>query len=272
MAPVIDDQTTYSHYLVARQAVQDEALNRLTPTDDQKITLIVIGVYVAAVLILWNMPFIKIVLAPFKLLTVGLHEFSHAIVGCFTCAKIEAIEIDPDEGGVTRMRGGIPMCTLPAGYLGSSLIGAILVMCGFDVLASKVASIFLGVCLLFILWWARNWLTRGIGILFIGLIVLLWLVAKSTGLKYYVLFVGVMSCLYCLWDILDDLVFRKAYESDASKFAKQCGGCMSSRVWGVIWFIISLIFFVAGILIGLVAFKDDQETQQQRADSLGTLQ
>jgi hypothetical protein len=34
---------------------------------------------------------------------VGLHEFSHAFVGCLTCAKIESIEIDPDEGGVTRM-------------------------------------------------------------------------------------------------------------------------------------------------------------------------
>jgi hypothetical protein len=38
-----------------------------------------------------------------QLLTVGLHEFSHAIVGCCTCAKIDSIEIDPDEGGVTRM-------------------------------------------------------------------------------------------------------------------------------------------------------------------------
>lgn len=66
---------------------------------------------------------------------------------------------------------------------------------------------------------------------------------------------SVMSCLYCLWDILDDLVFRKVHESDASKFAKMCGGCMSSRVWGALWFMISLIFFVAGILIGLAAFK-----------------
>ena len=66
MAPVIDDQTSYAHYLVARQAVQDDAASRLAPTDDQRITLIIIGVYVAAVLILWNMPIIKIVLAPFK--------------------------------------------------------------------------------------------------------------------------------------------------------------------------------------------------------------
>ncbi|KAL1934648.1 hypothetical protein VTP01DRAFT_6830 [Rhizomucor pusillus] len=267
MAPV--DQTSYPHYLVARQAVQDGVANSLTPTDDQRITLIVIGVYTAAILILWNMPFVKIVLAPFKLLTVGLHEFSHAIVGCFTCAKIESIEIDPDEGGVTRMRGGIPMCTLPAGYLGSSAIGAILVMLGFDLLGSKIASVFLGVCLLITLWWAKNWLTRGIGVLFIGLIVLLWFVAHGVGLKYFVLFIGVMSCLYCLWDILDDLVFRKAHESDAAKFAKLCGNCMSSRIWGVLWFFISLVFFIAGILIGLAAFKDDQQTQQQQANAFG---
>ncbi|KAF7727894.1 hypothetical protein EC973_006893 [Apophysomyces ossiformis] len=267
MPPV--DQTSYSHYLVARQAVQDQAANKLTPTEDQKIILIIIGAYIVGILVLWNMPIAKIILSPFKLLTVGLHEFSHAIVGCCTCAKIESIEIDPDEGGVTRMRGGIPMCTLPAGYLGSSAIGAILVMCGFNILASKIASIFLGVCLLFTLWWAKNWLTRCIGVGFIGVMIFLWWLAHGAGLRYFVLFVGVMSCLYCLWDILDDLVFRKMYESDASKFAKLCGSFMSSRVWGVLWFLISLVFFVAGILIGLAAFKEDQATQQKQAQGFG---
>ncbi|CAM0135299.1 hypothetical protein VKS41_000117 [Umbelopsis sp. WA50703] len=268
MPPVTDSY--YKHYLVARQNVADQATVGLTPTSDQKIILIIIGVYIAAILILWNMPIAKIILSPFKLLTVGLHEFSHAIVGCCTCAKIDSIEIDPDEGGVTRMRGGIQACTLPAGYLGSSLIGAVLVMCGFNILASKIASIFLGVCLLFTLWWAKNWLTRAIGIIFIGLIIFLWWLAHGAGLKYFVLFIGVMSSLYCLWDILDDLVFRKAYESDASKFAKVCGGgCMSSRAWGVIWFFISLIFLVCGILIGLAAFKETQEQQQQQTQGFG---
>jgi hypothetical protein len=36
------------------------------------------------------------------------------------------------------MRGGIQACTLPAGYLGSSLIGALLIFAGFDTVASKV--------------------------------------------------------------------------------------------------------------------------------------
>jgi hypothetical protein len=47
------------------------------------------------------------------------------------------------EGGLTKMRGGIQACTLPAGYLGSSLIGALLIFAGFDTVASKVSVSFL---------------------------------------------------------------------------------------------------------------------------------
>lgn len=105
----------------------------------------------------------------------GFHEFSHAFVGLLTCAKIESIQLDPDEGGATRMRGGISCLTLPAGYLGSSLIGAILIACGFDERASKVASIVVGVFFLMMLWWARrNWLTWVLIILMAGLFVLFW--------------------------------------------------------------------------------------------------
>lgn len=54
------------------------------------------------------------------------------------------------------MSGGIPWLTLPAGYLGSGLIGAALIACGFDTNASKVASLVLAVFFIFTLWWARN--------------------------------------------------------------------------------------------------------------------
>jgi hypothetical protein len=32
----------------------------------------------------------------------------------------------------------------------------------------------------------------------------------------------VMSAMYSVWDILEDLVFRKVNESDAAKFAELC--------------------------------------------------
>ena len=111
---------------------------------------------------------------------------SHAFVGILTCAHIHSIELDrasfvllsafalptptcfeknpayarankiADEGGATSMSGGIAWLTLPAGYLGSGLIGAALIACGFDTNASKVASLVLAVFFVFTLWWARR--------------------------------------------------------------------------------------------------------------------
>ncbi|KAG8891408.1 hypothetical protein FRB99_003618 [Tulasnella sp. 403] len=189
---------------------------------------------------------------------------SHALAGVLTGAKIKSIELDPDEGGATRMSGGIAAITLPAGYLGSSFIGACLIACGFDTTASKIACIVLAVFFLFTLWWARkNWLTwaliAGLGVL----IILAWFIADSVALRYLILFVGVMSCMYSIWDIIDDTLARKVNESDATKFAELCG-CCGSQVWGVFWLAVSFIFFVLGILVGIAAFKET--ASQQAAD------
>lgn len=236
----------------------------LTPNGTQTVTLVVIGAYSLFILIAWNLWGLRHIIYPFKLLTVAFHEFSHAAVGKCTGARIESITLDPNEGGLTRMRGGIQACTLPAGYLGSSLIGALLIFAGFDTVASKVASIILALMLLITLWWARNWLARIVVIIAIGMMVAFWFIDHGSPLRFYVLFNGVMSCLYSVWDIVDDLVFRKVNESDASQFAKLCP-IIPSRVWGLIWLIISVIFMVGGILAGLAAFKDN--TQEQTAAS-----
>lgn len=228
---------------------------RVTPNETQRNTLIVAGVYIIVIFILWHMPFLRVIIYPFKLLTVGFHEMSHAFMGVLTCATIHSIELDPDEGGATSMSGGIPWLTLPAGYLGSSLIGASLIACGFNTDASKVASIVMAVFFLFTLWWARkNWLSWLLILGMSGLIVLFWFVAGGEALRYLVLFIGVMSCMYVLWDVVDDTVARKVNSSDASAFADLIG-CCPSQVWGVIWLIQAFIFFALGVIVGLVAFK-----------------
>ena len=49
------------------------------------------------------------------MLTVAFHESGHALTGLCTGAHIESIELDPELGGLTTMRGGIQYITLPAG-------------------------------------------------------------------------------------------------------------------------------------------------------------
>ncbi|SMR48849.1 unnamed protein product [Zymoseptoria tritici ST99CH_1E4] len=200
----------------------------LTVNRTQAITVGVIGVYVVVIALLWNIPYVKNVLWPFKMLTIAFHEFGHALAAVLTGGKVESIELNPNEGGVTHMRGGKQFFTLPAGYLGSSLIGGLLVFCGFNIVASKVASIVLGVCFLLTLWWARkDWLTIVTIILATGLLV------------------GMNS-------------------SDASVFAKRYGG--SSRCWGLIWAFVSICFLAAAIVAGLAVFRQDFAQQKQDSD------
>jgi len=238
---------------------------QIQPNETQRNTLIVAGIYVIIIAILWHVPYLEKIIYPFKLLTVGFHEMSHAFAGVLTCATIHSIELNPDEGGVTKMSGGIPWITLPAGYLGSTFIGACLIACGFNTDASKVASIVLAVFFLFTLWWAkRNWLSWILILSMSALIVFFWFIGGGAALRYLVLFIGVMSCLYCVWDVIDDTVIRKVENSDASAFARICG-CCPSRVWGFIWTIQAIIFFALGIIIGLLAFKEN--AQQQASDA-----
>jgi len=140
------------------------------------------------------------------MLVIAFHEFGHAITAVLTGGHVKSISLDPREGGVTHMSGGISALTLPAGYLGSSLIGALLIFCGFDIVASKIASIVLGVCFLLTLWWARrDWLTIGTILAAVGLLVACWFIKHAEPLKYVVLFIGVMSALYSVWDIVSSL-------------------------------------------------------------------
>jgi hypothetical protein len=140
------------------------------------------------------------------MLVIAFHEFGHAITCVLTGGHVKSISLDPREGGVTHMQGGRNALTLPAGYLGSSLIGALLTFAGFNINASKIASIVVGVCFLLTLWWGRrDWLTIGTVLAAVGLLVGCWFIAHAEALRFVVLFIGVMSSLYSVWDIVSYL-------------------------------------------------------------------
>ena len=179
----------------------------LSVNHTQKATLGVIIAYTVIIALLWNIPYIRSILYPFKMLTIAFHEFSHALLCILTGGKVESISLDPREGGVTHMRGGLSALTLPAGYLGSSLIGALLIFCGFDIVASKIASLVLAACFLVTLWWGKkDWLTIGTILAAMGLLVACWFIEHAEALRFVVLFIGVMSALYSVWDIVSVLV------------------------------------------------------------------
>ncbi|KAA3471296.1 Lipoprotein signal peptidase [Gossypium australe] len=185
--------------------------------------LVTIGVFTVVILVLWR----TVLLLPFKLITVFLHEASHAIACKLTCGHVEGIKVHADEGGVTQTRGGIYWVILPAGYLGSSFWGMALILASTNLLTARIAAGCFLLALVVVLFYAKNWTLRGLSI-------------------------GVMNSLFSVYDIYDDLISRRVNSSDAEKFAEICPCPCNGVGWGFIWGMISFIFLGASVYLGLL--------------------
>lgn len=73
-----------------------------------------------------------------------------------TGGTILKVTIDPNLGGATIVEGGIPTIILSAGYLGSTIFGAIFTLAGWDILVAKIMSFVLGIGLVTPLFLVRD--------------------------------------------------------------------------------------------------------------------
>ncbi|CAK9218128.1 hypothetical protein BDL97_02G131400 [Sphagnum fallax] len=216
-----------------------------------------IGAFIFVILALWRTP----VLDPFKLITVFLHEASHATACKLTGGKVEGMEVKADEGGVTHTRGGYQWFILPAGYLGSAFWGMVLVVASTNDITLRIAAGLLIAALVVVLIIAKNWFLRFLCLGFITFLIIIWILQELTVLRhvnllrYTILFMGVMNCLFSVYDIYDDLISRRVNSSDAEKFADICPCPCNGVGWGVIWGFISFIFLLAAVYLGLVSLS-----------------
>ncbi|WOL08460.1 hypothetical protein Cni_G17213 [Canna indica] len=125
---------------------------------DQGTFIITVAVFTVVILALWR----TVLLTPFKLITVFLHETSHALACKLTCGDVEGISVHANEGGETQTRGGIYWFILPAGYLGSSFWGMVFILASTNLLTTRIAAGCFILALLVVLFVAKNWLLRGL--------------------------------------------------------------------------------------------------------------
>lgn len=157
---------------------------------------------------------------------------------------------------MTIIQGGRwPVAALPAGYMMSFIFGGIFLFCGFDTLASKVASgvILLGLVVVF--WWAAGIITKLLTVGTIGFVIALWFIDHSSALRYFVLFVGIMNLFYVIYDVMDDFVFRKVNSCCPVQHATRIPR-INPGIWALIYFTLAWIFFIAFLLIALAVWKE----------------
>jgi hypothetical protein len=187
---------------------------------------------------------------PLRVFVVFLHEISHGLAAVLTGGRIVAIGLTFDEGGVCITEGGSRFLILNAGYLGSLFWGALFLVLSARTRASREITGFVGVFVLVVtLLYVRSWFGFGYGLLTGAALV--WAAVKLPRdvVDDLLQTIGVVSCLYAVWDVGSDVLGREVPGSDASALG------LLTRIpgvfWGLAWIALSLV--VVFLALRLVA-------------------
>lgn len=187
------------------------------------------------VLALWD----TLLVYPFRLFVVFLHEISHGLAAVLTGGAIESIGLSFDEGGVCRTRGGSPFVILNAGYLGSLAWGALFLVAGERQKRARSVIAAIGLFTLVVtLVYVRTLFGFGYGLL--AGFAFLAVAARLPPAVSEVLLatIGATSALYAVWDVATDVLLRHAPESDAAALAQLTH--VPAAAWGLAWTLVSL--------------------------------
>lgn len=180
------------------------------------VSLAVPVVVAVVALVLWDTVFVY----PLKILVVLFHELSHGLAAVVSGGSIESIELSVEQGGVCYTRGGSSFLILNAGYLGSLVIGAAFLVVGARTRHDRVVVGALGLVLLAV---TVVYVRSRFGFLYglsAGALLLLVAAKLPNAVSDIILSViGVVSCLYAVWDIGSDVLFRHIPGSDAYRLA-----------------------------------------------------
>jgi Peptidase M50B-like len=191
-------------------------------------------------LVFWNSALVY----PLRVFVVFLHEISHGLAAALTGGRIVAIGLTFDEGGVCITQGGSRFLILNAGYLGSLFWGALFLVLSARTRASREITGVVGVFVLVVtLLYVRSFFGFVYGLLAGAALALAAVKLPRDVVDDLLQGIGVVSCLYAVWDVLSDVVTRDVPGSDASALGRLTG--IPGVLWGIAWTLVSLavVFF-----------------------------
>jgi hypothetical protein len=210
-------------------------------------------------LALWNTVFVY----PLRLLVVFLHEISHGLAAIATGGRVLRIELTAGEGGLCVTQGGWLLVVLNAGYLGSLVFGAVALVVVARTrwdrgLVTGLGLFLAAVTLLYVrtLFGFAYGLVAGAALVAVGSKLPSWseLVLKT---------IGVVSCLYGVWDIFSDVFFRSVRGSDANALGRATG--IPAVVWGTLWVALDVV-----VVVWALQAAAREDARAQPADPQGS--
>ncbi|BGP30332.1 hypothetical protein JCM10296v2_002086 [Rhodotorula toruloides] len=236
--------------------VDERVPGLFSPTEEQAWTLIAASISIVGITIAWNLWGLRWLLYSFKSYTVFVHESGHLLGLLLSGQRLHRFTIDPNTGGATHTVPGTLLrpLSLFLGPLVSLFFGAGLVFAAFDTRAAKYASFVVGVLWVPVVALQGNWVSRVNCLLPIGLLTGFWFVDHAYPLRFYILFIGVISLFYVVWDTMDDFFHRK--QNECCVVMIESNTAVSATLWFGLFFLMSCLAFVGVVLGGLAYWKE----------------
>jgi len=101
----------------------------------------------AVALLFWQIEALSWVIVPFRLFVTMIHELGHGLAAELTGGQFLRFEVTRGGAGLAYTRGGVPFVVIQAGYLGTALFGAGLLIAAHRVRRPGRVAVALGVFL-----------------------------------------------------------------------------------------------------------------------------
>lgn len=193
-------------------------------------------------LLSWIVPGLGLLYLPLRYLDTHLHEMAHAIAALFTGAAGIEIKVFADGSGVMQAFGGWQLVVSPAGYVGATIFGAIMILMSRKPETARAALYGIGGVLAFSMaFWVRgdfvgvfSGLFYAVGLLLAGRFL------GDTGAVLLLQFVGLQQLLTAFQSVIHLLALNTlaSRENDAAILAQATG--IPALFWSLAWSGVSL--------------------------------
>lgn len=191
----------------------------------------------AASVVGWAVPVVGLVLLPLQYLNTHAHEFFHAVAALGTGGGVQHIMVNADGSGVTNIGGGSVLVVASAGYLGTAILGGILLAAGrTDHGARNCLWALAGLLALSMVVWVRGDLVGVLsGLVWIAILGVAAKNLKGDALHFALAFLGVqigLQSLQSLLVLLNISTFTNV-QSDAAILQNVTG--IPALFWALLW-------------------------------------
>ncbi|MEW5844441.1 MAG: M50 family metallopeptidase [Bacteroidota bacterium] len=192
--------------------------------------------------VFWDTKFVY----PIKLFVVLLHEQCHALAALLTGGKIESMNIGFDLGGSCQASGGNAVVIASAGYIGSLILGLLFFLSPNNIKIGRWIVFSLSLLILvFTIVMIKSVMFILIVALLVGVLITASFYMSVPIVSILIRAFGLLSAIYVLFDIKNDLLETQNAITDASIISNLTG--IPEIAYGLIWLVISLTFLVLAV-------------------------